>query len=316
MSPTHGVLHEEGDGAPSSSAQKQQYDLLGATQIVSFTATPPSIGQFEKSTLSWTVKLPTHLLVPVRVGVAGHFSAPTPGGHEVSDSTVVTPWDTTQYGITLETAIVSRSIGSCVVQVDTSGCLPEESIPSGTINYSVRAALNPVLQGLPSSLRLRGDGVSAKTVAGATIGAIVVAIPLAISVPHWFDGTIDISIIINVGLQGVPPSASLAVNLNRVDVDPEWTWYSDVLSLGNTYTAARVADQIVTAFLQYLAVTQFVPQVASQLQAAIDTFLSLAKANDLHHRTFTVTEFSADDTGIVYRLCPLPQPPTPPPPSH
>jgi hypothetical protein len=205
---------------------------------------------------------------------------------------------------------------SCIVEVDTSGCQQVESIPPGTIQYAVREALNPVFQGLPSQLQLRGDGVTAKTVSGATIGAIVVAIPFAISAPLFFGGTLDISVRINVGLQGVPPNASLAVGLDRVDVDTEFGWYDDVLTLGNTYTAAQVADQIIKAFVQYLAVTQFVPQVADQLQAAIDTLLSLAKANDPHHRTFTVTEFSADETGIVYRLCPLPAPPTPPPPSQ
>src|SRR5690349_2677486 len=94
---------EEGDGGgPSHTAQEQQYELLGFIQIESFAADPPSVTPFEPTTISWSVKVPQTLHVPVSILVGGHKSTGSTG------STTVTPFATTEYGMVAETLIVSR----------------------------------------------------------------------------------------------------------------------------------------------------------------------------------------------------------------
>ena len=151
-------------GGPSTSAQEQQYELLGFIQILSFTAAPPQVAPFEPTTLSWTVRLPTTLHVPVSLGVAGQMS------HGTSGSATVTPFATTQYGLTAQTAIVSRAIGSLTVPVAASAC------QSSQVNNQVQTAINQAQQ---SDSQGRAFTLTALTLAPDGIAFTICPLPAA-----------------------------------------------------------------------------------------------------------------------------------------
>jgi hypothetical protein len=298
------MTHANGDDpAPNPNLQDQQWNLIGSTEILHFTATPPAIAQFESTTLDWSVKLPTALHGIVKVGIGDHLGPSTTG------TAVVSPLNTTEFHIVVQTPIVSRAVGLCTVAVDTSGCLPPQGISAATINESIDRAAQAAL-GDNSQVSLRGS-----TTTRTVVGGMVIAVPLDVAVPDWFDATMDISMTVDVGLDGLPPEASPLVELRTLDVDVDWAWYSDALSLGVTALAGAVADQVAQPFLVHIANREIIPLIKDGFRAVVALQQSSAKELDPNHRDFVLTEFSADPTGIAFALCPLPAV-TPAPPVH
>jgi hypothetical protein len=288
------VTHPNGDDPGTNTIlQTQQWNLIGDTQILSFTANPPSIRQFESTTLAWSVKLPTQLHGIIKVGVGSQISASTTG------SVVVSPLTNTDFHIVVETPIVSRAIGLCTVEVDTSGCQPPQGISAATINASVlENAQSSFADG--SQVSLRGT-----TSTKAHSGGLDITIPLAISVPDWFDATLDITMAIDVGMDGMPPHAVSKVVLRNLDVDFDWAWYSDVLSLGLTDLASTVANHVAQPLLEHIAEYEVVPQIKSGFDSFVASEAAAAQNLDPTHRAYVLTEFGCDTMGVEFQLCPL-----------
>jgi len=292
---------EDGDGGgPSHSAQEQQYQLLGFIQIESFSANPPSVKPFEPTTISWSVKVPQTLHVPVSILVAGQKSTGATG------STTVTPFASTEYGMAAETLIVSRVIGALTVVVDDTDCR-SVTIPADTIVLVLEGALRNALGG-SSDFSLTGDGIQVTL----NPGVISTKVSLSLSVPDWFDPTMNISAEIAVGPGGVVPNLSLSVRTGSVSVNIDQAWYSEALSLGISAGIADIVETVSQIFLAEIVDAQATPQVASGIQDKIDGLLKDSHDADPQHRTFALTSLGLDSDGVTISACPLPPPPQPP----
>jgi hypothetical protein len=282
-------------GGPSTSAQKQQYELLGFIQILSFTATPPQVAPFEPTTLSWTVRLPTTLHVPVSLGVAGQMS------HGTSGSATVAPFATTQYGLTAQTAIVSRAIGSLTVPVAASACQSSQ-IPGLVIVDRLRDAITQQFQG-SSQFSLTGSGVSVTISDHATIP---VSFSLSLNIPDWFDATMTVKFEIEVGMQGVPPQGAVLVRAIGTNVDVSFEWYSTALSLGVSALVADAMQQLAQAFMAEIASSQIATGIGDEVNNQVQTAINQAQQSDSQGRAFTLTVLTLAPDGIAFTICPLP----------
>lgn len=291
---------ENGDGGPSHTAQEQQYQLLGFIQIDSFAANPPSVKPFQPSTISWSVRVPQTLHVPVSILVAGQKSTGSTG------SVTVTPFASTEYGMTAETLIISRVIGALTVVVDDSEC-KSATIRADDIVLVIEGAVREALGG-SSDFSLSGDGVQVTV----NPGVISTHISLSINVPDWFDPTMNISADIHVGPGGVVPNLSLVVQTGSVDVNIDQAWYSEALSLGASAGIAAIVEKVSQIFLAEIVDAQVTPLIASGIQDRIDGLLKDSHDADPAHRTFVLTSLSMGTDGVTFAACPLPVPPQPP----
>lgn len=289
-----------GDGQPSSNAQEQQYELLGFIEILSFTASPPQVTPFEPTTLSWSVKLPASLHVPVSLVVGGQKT------HGTTGSVSVAPYATTEYGLTAETAIVSRAITALTVPVDATSCRPG-SIDPNIITLSLKSALEQQFQG-GGGISLGSGGVG--VVPGDDV--ISVSIPLDLSVPDWFDATMSITFDIVAELQGVPPHMSVAIEARNVNVDVSWAWYSTILSLGVTSAVAAGMDKVAQAFMTEIAQNQIAAAISDAITGQIRTLESDSQDGDPQRRAYVLTSFSLSNAGVTFSVCPLPASSAPP----
>ncbi len=294
-------------GGPSTSAQTQEYELLGDIQVVSFTASPPQSQPFQPVTLSWQVALPTLLHVPVEVGTAGHLT------YQTSGSVTVSPDATTQYTLIAQTAIVSRAIPSSVtVTVDGSDCVSGQ-IDSFLITSQVKQAAEQYFSG-SSQFSLGSAGVGV-TVSNA---ALDITVPLILNVPDWFNADMSMALSVQIGLRGEAPALALLVTVGSVSVNVSWSWYANLLSADITGAVADGMQQVAQAFLAEIAQAQVVPQIAGQINQQIQASATAAKQNDPAHRMFVLTGLGFTPDELSWTLCPLPAPapPTGPPPGQ
>src|SRR6266849_4310707 len=98
----------EGNGGTTNNPviKDQQFQLLGDIQIVSFVANPSRLQPFQKTTISYQVKLPTALKVPVKLAIGNQ----TVNGLQGSADFTLT--STTPFALIASTDLVSRSIAS------------------------------------------------------------------------------------------------------------------------------------------------------------------------------------------------------------
>jgi hypothetical protein len=313
----HGMSEPNGgngkDGTPPTSVQDQEYELLGYIEVLNFTASPPQVAPFEPATLSWSVQLPTHLDVPVEVGVEGQMS------YQTSGTATVSPSATTEYVLTAQTKIISRPLAAtATVTVDQSDCLSGPAYTLGTddITLTIRHA---ILEGLgsASNFSIGGDGVS---VTVNDVDQIVTNVPLVLDVPDWFSASMDINVWIEIVQQGVPPTAAVSVRATYVNVDVSWAWYTNLTGLitAEQDLVGSAMQQVAQAFMTEIAQSQMAATIQTQLDTSIKNTILAAEADDPEHRTFVLTSFSFDAQEISWMLCPLPpapsQSPASPPP--
>jgi hypothetical protein len=281
-------------GGASTSAQKQEYGLLGFIRILSLAANPPEVAPFEPTTVSWSISVPTTLHVPVSLGLAGQVS------HGTSGSATVTPFATTEYGLVAQTAIVSRMIGSVTVPVVQSACQSSQ-IDGFVITSRLKDIISQQFQS-SSQFSLTGNGVSVSITDHATI---LITFSLNLNIPHWFDATMSVSIEIEVQMQGVPPQAAVLTRAGTT-VDVSWDWYSTALSLGVTSLVADGMQQLAQAFMAEIASAQIAGGIEDEVSGQVNAAIMQAQQGDPQGRTFVLTFLTLSPDGITFTICPQP----------
>lgn len=294
----------DGDAASTAAEQKRQYDALGAIQVTSFVAKPASVAPFAPTTLTWSVKLPASLHVPVSFALAGVTVQGTSG------SVRVTPFASGSYALTAHASLASRVVGAVAVAVDVRSCTSQ-----GLSQASISALVNKFA---PAEL-FTGDGFSlgGSLIAKTTPGTLTIEIPAKLSIPHYFDATMTITQAFTVGMRGLPPAASLAVDAGATSIDVDWSWYADVLSLGLTSGVAALVETVSQTFIHYIARTQMAGTIERAFDGEFVQFvINGAHAADPGARTFALTSVLMDENGLAIGACPLPPPPRPIPPKQ
>ena len=284
-----------GSGALSTSAQDQEYELLGDIVVLSLTASPPTVMPFGSATLTWSVEVPTALEVPVEIGVGDQLSYGTSG------TATVTPYATTEYGLIAKTAIVERALTLVTVTVDQSACV-SGSIAGTVITGNFRNQIASMFQG-GSNYNL-GEYTVSINEGDSTID---INIPLVIEVPDWFNGNVTMSGSIYITQQGVAPNASVLVQSRNVTANVSWSWYSDILSFGNTASAGAGMTQLAQVFLDEIVAQQVVAPMQSYVDQQIQDSITAAQADHPGAGRYVLTSLGWDvNQNLFWTLCPLP----------
>jgi hypothetical protein len=298
----------EGGGGTASGAQEQEYEALGDILVLSFTASPPTVQPFVSATLAWSVEVPTALDAPVEIGVGDEMSYGTSG------TATVTPYMTTEYGLIAKTAIVERALTAVVtVSVDSSACV-SANIPGTAITGGFRNQIASIFQG--SSNYSLGDYTVNINEADSTID---INVPLVIEVPDWFNANMTMSGSIYITQEGLPPNASVLVQSRNVTANVSWSWYSNILSLGNTASAGAGMTQLAQVFLDEIVAQQVVAPMQNLVDQQIQASITAAQADHPGAGPYVLTSLGWDaNQDLFWTLCPLPvkappQPGGPPP---
>lgn len=274
------------DGGNNQAVAAQQFQLLGAIQVVSFSANPPMVKPFGTTTLAWQVKLPTNLHVPVSIIVDGQKNA----AGATSGSVVATLTNQTEFGLTAATALVSRVIKMLTVTVDQSECKPFPTLPTSVLTVPLKQQLDSRFSG-SSSFALRAGG----TVVTPVDGGASIAIPLHLNIPDWFDADMDITIQLGIWMAAV---GSVMVQASSTDVHVTWTWLQDLAG------CTSFGEKLSQAFMSEIVDNELVPLLAQQINSQIQSFAATQQQGDPQHRAFVLTSFSFGPDGLSFTVCP------------
>lgn len=284
----------------NSAAKEREYELLGAIQVVSFTANPTTVKRGATTKLSWEVRLP-NTLHAVTLIVGGQKVQGLSGSVSVSvgSYTAASGPTTAEFGLTAETPLVSRMIAAVTVAVDTSEC-KKLSIARLILVDSIKHGLQERLQG-SSQVSVDGNGIS--VLMGDKLpkplnGSIFIEIPLNLKVPDWFNAAMDIKVWLNMGIDN--QNNQVPVTAPAVDVHVSWTWLQDVA--GCTEFGQKIAQALMTIIAQ----NALAPVISQELTTAVQNFASSAQANDApRHRKYELTSVDPWDDPITFTLCPI-----------
>ncbi len=274
------------DGGNSQAAAEQQFQLLGAIQVVEFAADPATVRPFETTKLTWQVKLPTTLHVPVTMTVAGTRGAP----NATSGSAVATLTGTTLFGLTAATALVSRVIKTLTVTVDESGCRTFPTVPASVLTEPLKQELDGHFSG-GSRFALRSGGSQVT----AVLGGANILIPLHLNIPNWFDADMDITIQLRIWMQSL---GTVTVQAPSTDVHVIWTWLQDLAG------CTSFGEQLSQAFMGEIVANELVPLLAQRINSQVQSFASAQQQSDPQHRTFVLTSFTFGPDGLGFTVCP------------
>ena len=263
-----------GDTTNNPAIKGQQFQLLGDIQIVSFVANPSRLQPFQKTTISYQVKLPTALKVPVKLAIG---TQAVNGLHGSADFTLTS---TTPFHLFASTELVSRSIATLTVTVDQSECRPG-SISGLGLAAVIKANVDQSFTG-----RLRGNGST--VLLGA--GTISIAVPLTLGGTRTMD--IDIELAVAKADQNVSISSTVTVKVN-LDTAPDVdSWCSNA------------SAKIVQPFMLHIVEKELVPAMHQQLMDQINGLISSAEKTDRLRRQFALTSFALTSDGVTFMVCP------------
>jgi len=278
---------------PKDPEQVREIQMLAEAVLLSFTAIPNPLAPFGHATLAWNIAMPTTVIPGVHIEV--HLSGV---GDQVVDpkgSRPVAPFDGTTYALSLRTPLAARQLGTLDLAVDFGAC---KSIPGFLGNFAaiVRGQANGAFPA-GGQLALRGSGASVDI----GFNSFVADIPLTVSVPHWFDPEVNVSLGFSVSSQ----TGEVRVTHDLAETDVSFGAASSALSAGCSAFVASAIEQVSNGFL-----SGFIgPVLAQRLQDGIN--LDVKNNLDLLNNSvpappvpYKFYDLTLTVDGLNYRLCP------------
>jgi hypothetical protein len=262
--------------------------LLGAIEVVKFSASPGEVEPFGTTTLSWQIKLPTNLHAPVSIIVDGKKSA----AGVTTGSVVATLTAGTEFALTASSTLVSRVIKTLSVAVDISACKALGSTPvaASVLTVPLKQQLDGRFSG-SSQFALRSGG----TVVTPVDGGANIAVPLHLNIPDWFHADMDITIQLSIWMAAV---GTVTVQASSTDVHVTWTWLQDFAG------CTTFGEKLSQAFMSEIVNNELVTLLAQQINNEIQSFAATQQLSDPQRRTFVLTSFSFGPDGLNFTVCP------------
>jgi hypothetical protein len=260
----------------NTTAVEEQQALLAKIQVIKFTANPANVEPFQNTTVSYQVKLPAGLGLPLTF-----FVGQKTLGHGVEGSGAITITSTTTFQLYVATNLTGRNIASTKVTMDQSQC-QQGSIPGIGIVAALKTQIDQSFAG-----QISGTGST------VTLGAGVISIQIPVNLDG--EGTMNIDIELGVALNGkdvavTDTSVTVKIHLNTVaNVD---SWCSNAM------------QQIVQPFMQHITDNEIVTAIHKQIMDQIGDLITSAKQSDPTHRTFALTAFTLTADGASFQVCP------------
>jgi len=267
---------KDGSGVNTTVIEEQQA-LLAEIQVIKFAASPTTVQPFESTTVSYQVKLPAALKVPLTFTVnqknLGH-------GTEGSGTFSITT-DTT-FELYAATTLTGRVIASTPVTVNTAQC-KMGSIPGVIIAAELKSNIDQSFTG-----RLTGTGST------VTLGAGVIDIDIPVNLNG--QGSMKIDIEIGVAQSG----QSVAVTDKSVTIQIH---LDTILNAGSWCSNAM--QTVVQPFMQHIVDSEIVPAISQQLTQQINNLIQSAEQGaGPQFRPFVLTTFSLTSDGASFMVCP------------
>jgi hypothetical protein len=266
-----------GDGSPGNATIiEQQLELLADIQVIKFTANPASVEPFQNTTVSYQVKLPTALKVPVTFSVNQQTL-----GHGVEGSASFPVTSSTTFQLHAATNLTGRNIATTQVTMDQFQC------KMGSIDGNLMAA----------AIKTQIDQSLAGTISGT--GSTVVLAPGSISIDIPIDlqgqGTMKMDLLLWVGVKDQKVSVTdhgvtVQVHLNTAANVESW--------------CSNAIQTIVTPFMQRITDNEIAPSIQQQLMDQVNGVIKTAEQADTIHRTFALASFALTNDGASFLVCP------------
>jgi hypothetical protein len=273
----------------------------------SFTANPPAVPTFGKTTLSWEVSLPVVPSdVPVGITLDGNLAPPV-GHKEVS---LASPHTFTLGAVTEHN---SRTLATLTVNVDRSQCQSMLVLDGDLFSRVLEGQLNSQFNAV-DQVKLRGD----KTQATLGDASISIHIPLELEVPDWFNADMDIDIQLEALLaQGAyaltydPVGKKWAghavrIFIRGVHVDVSWDWYEHMLGLGVTAAVQAGMEQVAEALMAHIVAQELVPALEQGFTDQVTGFIDGLMAADSGLRVYKLLALNLSSAGLNVTACPMP----------
>jgi hypothetical protein len=270
-------VKNNGETTVSNTAIEQQLALLGAIQVIKFAANPSRLQPFQSTTISYQIKLPAALKVPVTFSIGSHNF-----GHALSGSGSFAVTTNTTFALHAATALTGKNIATAPVTVDTAQCRLG-AIPGLGITATLKSNLD---QNFKNNLRGTGSTVTL----GA--GTISIQIPLTLGSGK---GTMDL------GVQLVALQNGESVSVGDSSVTVQIHLDTD-LNVGSWCSNAM--QDVVKPFMQHIVDSEIVPAIQQQLTDQINGLISSSQKSDPMHRGFALTSFSLTSDGVTFMVCP------------
>jgi hypothetical protein len=286
--------------------QVREIELLAEAVLVSFTATPNPFAPFGRTTLAWNITMPTTVISGVNVEV--HLSSVGDQIVQPAGSQSVAPYDSTTYALSLKTPLASRQLGTLNLAVDFGMC---HSVAGFLGNFSaiVRGQANAAFQN-SGQVTLRGLGTS------IDIGynSFVADVPLTVSVPNWFDPSVDVS----MGFSVFSQNGAVQVTSDFAETDVSFGTASSILSAGCSAFVASAIEQVSNGFLNGFIGPVLAQRLQDGINQDVNSNLNLLNSSNpppaVPYKFYDLTLTASD--GLNYRFCPSHPPgrgPTRPP---
>lgn len=184
------------------------------------------------------------------------------------------------------------------LSVDESSCLVQEFLRV-VLDEAVKTALSN-LTSQTAELRLRGTVVSTWN-----LGSIEYYFPLELVLPNFYNGDVDVNIVIKFDVHHDGRKSDLEVMINHSS-DVNFHWAEDIFSFGGSAIIANTADRLVPLILEC--------ETGKLELQIIRLFLAfLGRAVDTHRLLdVRVVPLGSPRLDIIaFILCPLPAEPEP-----
>ena len=279
-------------GDPPGLAQKER-EALKKVKVNKFGVNPIKVDPFSTVTATWDVTIPPDTGFDIFIKLQNQQVA-TSGSETIKVGS-------SNIQVQLGAAIVDDPTVGIVLKglpviVNVSDC-QTEAIVGSAVTVPIKDALDAAFSGSGQfSLQPGGSSVTA-----GNDGLVDIQIPIAISVPNWFDA--DMNIHIQLTIAGAGGQVFVAAPV--VDPQVSWSLLSNLLSFGCTDAIGSGMTQISKVFIERIVDLELRPAIAQQLQNQVNSFVATLEQNDPQQRTFVMTSlvFSAA-RGIEITACP------------
>lgn len=255
---------------------EEQQALLAQIQVIKFTASPANVEPFQNTTVSYQVKLPATLKLPLTFIVNQKTL-----GHGVEGSGTFTISASTTFELYVATNLTGRNIAATKVTMDQSQCRTE-TIPGIAITAELKTQIDQSFAG-----NISGTGST------VTLGTGVISIQIPVNLDG--QGTMNMDIELGVAQSGQSVTVtdnSVTVKIHLNTIANVGSWCSDAM------------QTVVQPFMQHITDSEIVPQIQQKLMQQVSNLITSTEQSDPTHRTFVLTAFALTADGASFMVCP------------
>src|SRR5688572_15783596 len=263
---------------PNEHVLQKGLEALQQVEVVSFTATPPSIGPFGQSELRWRVNAPQSVTLKLDGRVV-----PKTG------SRIVRPVESRSFTLTAHTVGLSAQVAQLAVQVDVDSCILL-FVPEADVQAALRDVVISIMAESPQISNRVAPFID------VTPEGIVMRLRFEIEIEHARNPDFDVDALIGLGID----RDGLVPFFREFKADLDFSFWEDVLNFTVGAFVGGPFLHLAIAIAESNAQDAARRDILDGFRGAIDGFLEVVEPGwEPQHVRFR-------DDGIDVRVCPRP----------